>query len=343
MVEKSESTAPSLSKQRERFLIELQHLEQTYKSGMFAEPEYLIAKKAVEKKLHVLEQKIKQSEAKEKAVEEILGSSSILKNQAKHHQKYFMKLEKPKEELQEQSKEQSKEEPLPKKIFKQHLKKFHPSPQKQKHSISTPSVSSPLPSSYQNVDEFVEKEDTNWRFALTILTLFLLILLYVKFTSFGATSDVLPVDVYLDGTSSYSKDMYFVLSQLGAEYGESLLVSYAIIGTQKQSVLLGTALACAAQQDRDREYLAYIFQEVVVLETTDDAIAVATTLGFDTIAFSTCVSDPTIKENYLLLQQEIASYITHTPTLLINNKKVVGAVGYDVIKSVIDAEMTSLG
>ncbi len=437
----------SLKKQRERLSLELQHLEQTYKSGLLRLQEYTLAKKAMDKKISLLDQKQKQFEAKEKAVEEILGASSMLSSQAskdailqeKQHHKYFMKIEKPlvsqktetpskyvpfkdlskpilkkefpekitvvekrtdaeskllrkkeiadsitqdikqkgfqEKKIQERKftekyfKQKEVKQKEQKKVeFKQELKEKHKEQNKSSetkkekessiplsehlpvsHQLPAASLSSPvldpaLSSSYQDIDELVEREDSNWRFALAILTLFLLILLYVKFTSFGGTTDVLTVDAYLDITSAYSKDMHGVLAQLVSEYGQSLWVTNHIIGSNPESILAGTAVACAGNQDHGTEYLDYLFSQNTVFATDADAIALATTLGLDSSVFSSCLADPAIKEQYLASQDEIAALdITYTPTLIINNKKIVGAVGYDVVKAAIDAEMTALG
>ncbi len=415
----------SLEQQRQRFLLELQHLEQTYKSGLLRLQEYTLAKKAVDKKISLLEQKQKQFEAKEKAVEEILGASSMLSSQGsndlviseRQHHKYFMKIEKPKiplsqkqdvsskyvpfkdlskpalikdssskvpekindkinekinekivekkaeigkknkdqdNEVKEKYKEktqssQSKKEHLPLEMS-EHLHIPHQLPAtSHSSSASAPSPlnssASSLDSSYKDIDELAQQEDSNWRFALAILTLFLLILLYVKFTSFGASFDVLTVDAYFDITSAYSKDMHAVLTHLMSDYGQSLFVSNHIVGSTSESILAGTAALCAQQQNHGSEYLEYLFsQHTLSFATNADALFVSSTLGLNSTTFSSCLTDPTIKQQYLASQDEINSLaINYTPTVIINNKKIVGAVGYDTLKAVIDREMTALG
>ncbi|MBI5073109.1 thioredoxin domain-containing protein [Candidatus Woesearchaeota archaeon] len=397
----TDSPKDTLKKQRERLLLEMRHLEQTYKSGLLRLQEYTLAKKAVDKKISLLEQKQKQFEAKEKAVEEILGASSILSSQnskeisshEKQHHKYFEKIEKPKTVVSQNGETSSKpfkdlSKPLSTKDASEKIKEkivekktdAEKKPQKKKeirdkearahkeqssikkeqipasehlqipHQLPADSLpSSVLDSSIssppcKNIDELVEQEDSNWRFALAILTLFLLILLYVKFTSFGGSSDVLTVDAYLDINSQYSKDMHGVLAQLMSDYGQSLWVSNHIVGSTPESILAGTAAACADQQEHGSEYLDYLFSQDAAFATDADAIAVASTLGLDAASFSACLADPAVKKQYISSQEEIASLdISYTPTLIINNKKVVGAVGYDAVKIVIDKEMTSLG
>ena len=385
----TDSSKNSLEKQRQRLVLELQHLEQTYKSGLLLPQEYALAKKAMDKKISLHDQKQKQTEAKEKAVEEILGKSSMLtssrkqtsdlfssplhtpsslpssalkkdskQHDSKQHQKYFIKLEKPKavapiadaknavpvskkeasEKVSLSPQKISKEKPADKKLNNKKEKMHHDSLPAQHfqdhlqipHQMPAPSLSSSS-SSYKDIDELVEQEDSNWRFALAILTLFLLLLLYVKFTSFGGSSDVITLDAYLDISSLYSKDMHGILTELTSDYGQSLWVSYHIVGSTSESILAGTGVACAARQGHGSEYLDYLFSQPVSFATNADAIAVATSLGLDAAMFSTCLSDPSIKEQYLSSQEDFAALdISYTPTLVINNKKIVGAVGYEI-------------
>lgn len=446
----TDSSKDTLKRQRERLLLEMQHLEQTYKSGLLRLQEYTLAKKAVEKKISLLEQKQRQFEAKEKAVEEILGASSMLSSQSskdmisqeKQHHKYFMKIEKPKTDLSQNEETFSKpahfkdlSKPVPKKEsfekakgkavekviekkadiqkkvlrkkeiadsiaqdmkqkgfqerkiqqktfverkiiekelkqkemkhkeridshetkkekeqipLAEHLHVPHQLPAASPSSLSSSALdsasSSVLSPPYKDIDELVEKEDSNWRFALAILTLFLLILLYVKFTSFGGSSDILTVDAYLDINSPYSKDMHGVLTELMSEYGQSLWISNHIVGSTPESILAGTAVACANQQNHGSEYLDYLFSQSTVFATDADALSVASTLGLNSDSFSSCLSDPVMKEEYFASQEEIASLdISYTPTLVINNKRIIGAVGYEAVKTAIDQEMTSLG
>lgn len=378
----------SLKKQRQHLSLELQHLEQTYKSGLLRLQEYTLAKKAMDKKISQIDQKQKQFEAKEKAVEEILGASSMLAAQnfgdvsskissepslEKHHHKYFMKIEKPKPISSQKTEASSKQVPfkdVSKKEVLKTIKKETLDEQKDKKelarsvhlpasskissaspsskissaSVSPPALDSSLCSPYRDIDELAVQEDSNWRFALAILTLFLLILLYVKFTSFGGSTDVLTIDAYLDVTSPYSKDMHAVLIKLMSDYGQSLWVSSHIIGSSTQNILAGTSVICAERQDHGTEYFDYIFSLDTAFTTDQDAIAAASTLGLDSATFSFCLADVAIREQYLASQQEIAALnISYTPTLIINEKRIVGAVGYDVLKAAIDAEMTSLG
>ena len=128
---------PVLKQEKDRLAREFVHLEKTQKTGMLSSQEYSTAKKSLEKKQRFIEQKEKQETAKEKAVEEILGSASILPvssksssplpphdqvSDKKRHQKYFMKLDTPKQQpspvlektkgnLKEDIKENLKENP----------------------------------------------------------------------------------------------------------------------------------------------------------------------------------------------------------------------------------------
>jgi len=295
-----------------RIQTELEHLQKAYKSGIMPKSEYLSAKNSLDKKIKDMDKKLKQTEAKQRAVEEILGADSILTVPSKKkHQKYFMKIDKT--ELTEQHSKLEKKSPA-----QEHVEK----------SIEPKTIVT-----VQDVPPFHEieevNEDTNWRFALVILTIFLIILLYIKFTSYGNAPDVLVVDAYLDYSSQYSKEMHSTLVELSSDYGSSLLINYHLMGATEQSQLAGRAVFCAGQQDRGQEYLDYLFTQ-----ENADMVAVALSLGLDEEAFDLCMN--------ALFEPETAD-ITYTPTLLINNKKIVGAVGYDAVKTVIDTEMTALG
>ena len=201
---------------------------------------------------------------------------------------------------------------------------------------------SPQPE-YQAIDELVEEDDTNWRFALAVLTIFLLILLYIKFTSYGAPGDVMTVDAYLDYASPYSRDMHAVLVALQSEYGEKLWVEYHLVGTTDFHTLAASAVSCADAQQRKQEYLAYLFSTDETLVTAQEFTASAETLGLVSIDFAACLSAAD-SSAYLQQQQDYENAeILYTPTLIVNNKKIVGAVGYDAVKSVLDEQLLQLG
>ncbi len=295
--------------EKERLLQELARLEQTYKSGILSKSEYTSVKSLLEKKLRVVEQREKQTIAKEKAVVEILGTSILPSHNQQQPSKKFEKPQKkhlPKKELKE--------------IIEQH------------------------PDDYHSIDELLQKEEsTNWRFAFAVLTIFLLILLYIKFTSFLDTPDLVTVDAYLDYNSLYSHDMHNVLQSLLLEYGNTVLVEYYLIGSADSHLLSGVAVSCANLQDRKQEYFDYLFSQNSVLATAEEFVAVAEILGLAKEDFAGCLSSADM-HTYLQQQREFQELgILYTPTLVINNKKIVGAVGYDAVKKVIDEEMLQLG
>ncbi|MEK6867563.1 MAG: thioredoxin domain-containing protein, partial [Nanoarchaeota archaeon] len=207
---------------------------------------------------------------------------------------------------------------------------------------SSPFSASPQPE-YQAIDELVEDDDTNWRFALAVLTIFLLILLYVKFTSYGASGDVMTLDAYLDYASPYSRDMHAVLVMLQSEYGEKLWVEYHLVGTTDFHTLAASAVSCADAQQRKQEYLAYLFSVDGSLVTAQEFTAAAETLGLVSADFALCLS---ASDSSAYLQQQLEYEeveILYTPTLVVNNKKIVGAVGFDAVKSVLDEQLLQLG
>lgn len=384
-----------LKQEKERLALEFVHLEKTHKTGMLSSQEYSTAKKSLEKKQRSIEQKEKQEVAKEKAVEEILGSASILSTSNHRHEKYFMKLDsKPHPTSQPPvSSSLLKETPKTKEIPKlasKDSKKFSdkisdkvsdkkgvkkvekkiekeddpqqprveiiniaPSEQPKHAALSPESRSSsvqpsPYPEEYKDIDELVRDDDGHWRFALALLTIFLLILLYVKFTSYGSADDVITVDAYLDPTSSYSKDMYLALQSLIGESGDVLWVDYHLIGATEQAVLVSHAVFCAEKQSRGAEYLSYYFGQEVLVSDVSAAVSTlqsyAAALTLDTAVFDSCLSDSSYSALYADLQHEAeALEVTYTPTLLLNNKKIVGAVGADAVKVVLNQELVKMG
>ncbi len=396
---------PVLKQEKDRLAREFVHLEKTRKTGLSSQ-EYAAAKKSLEKKQRFIEQKEKQENAKEKAVEEILGSASILSvskkavakkldaasgvsspdnsSEKKRHEKYFLKLDTPKdqspqilettkENLKEHSKKVSADKHTDKKVLKKIEKKKEPDTAKvqiisvdtglqEKHPLVeqevhqhvyrdpsvprsfTSSAPSPHPEEYKDIDELVDDDENHWRFALALLTIFLLILLFVKFTSYGGAQDVITVDAYLDPTSSYSRDMYLALQSLIAEYGDVLWVDYHLIGVTDHALLISHAMFCAEKEGHGTEYLSYYFGQDVLVSDLSVVLSYATALGLDSAAFETCLSDTSYAALYAG-QQEVAKEmdITYTPTLLVNNKKIVGAVGADAVKAVLDQELTKMG
>ena len=72
-----------VSAEKKRLLQEITHLEKAQKSGIVSKAEVASAKVGIDKKIRVLEHKEKQVIAKNKAVEEILGSASMLSHSKK--------------------------------------------------------------------------------------------------------------------------------------------------------------------------------------------------------------------------------------------------------------------
>ena len=239
--------------EKDRLLKELEHLEKAQKSGILPLQEYASAKKTLEKKLLHLEQKRKQAAAKEKAVKDILGDSSLLGSSQKSTSLFSKKEKKTEKEKKSVVSQDSSNSA--------HHEKIYDIPQKVVLADKSEKFEN------KDVDAFVEQENTNWQFALAILTLFLLILLYVKFTSFGTVHDVLIVDAYLDTTSQYSKEMHAVLTTLSEEYQGTVWVEYHLVGISNQSILVGTAVLCANQQERGREYTDFLFLQEISMES----------------------------------------------------------------------------
>jgi hypothetical protein len=304
--------------EKKRIQTEIEHLGKAYKSGIMPKSEYISAKNSLDKKIKDMDRKLRQAEAKEKAVEEILGAESILTVPKKKHQKDFIKIDKTDHAEQHSENKPVIEEHVEKSVItEKHEKIIEP------QTIVTVQNDPP----FHEIEDV--SEDTNWRFALAILTIFLVILLYIKFTSYGNAPDVLAIDAYLDYSSQYSKEMHGVLVQLTSEYGSGLLVQYHLIGVSEQSQQAAHAVFCAAQQDREQEYFDYLFTQ-----ENADMFSVASSLGLETDTFDLCMN--------AIFEPETTD-IQYTPTLSINNKKIVGAVGYDAVKAVIDQEMTALG
>lgn len=325
--------------EKKRLLKELEYLKKTFKAGILPMDEYNNAKKAIETKIRTVEQRVKQDEAKEKAVENIIGRSLVPKHvefarktgqeyqTKRHHEKYFVKIHNHKEQKEKKVKSTAEK------------------PYSDKIEPKIESAEQPSTAKYKDIDELVETDNTNWRFALAILTIFLLILLYVKFTSIGTMSDVVTMDIYLDYNSKYSHEMYTTLQSIKEEYGEIVLIEYHLVGDNPQSMLASEAIACAEEQERGQEYRDYLFSlDTTVWATISDLVSYAEMFGYDTSLFKLCLEGGT-KSQYYMTEQESAKKqgVEYTPTIFINNKKIVGAVDYETIKAVLESEMTSLG
>ena len=314
--------------ERKRLVQELKQLETTHKSGILSAQEFTAAKRSLEKKIQAIEQKIKQQEAKKKAVEEILGAQSVLQPSAakKKHVKYFTPVEAVLRKEKAVSKKEKKEETV---LEKQNVE-VEIIPQ------------DPVASEYKEIETLVEQNDTNWRFALALLTVFLLILLYVKFVSFGGATDIVSLDVYLDYASPYSHEMYATITDVLTERSETIYVTYHLLGVSEQSALAGYGVLCAASQERQEEFVSYLFtQDTVVLDNTI-LTDLARMLDLDTEQFASCLTAETTEALYAQ-EQAAAEDISYTPTIIINDKKIVGAVSAATLSEILDTEITKLG
>jgi hypothetical protein len=361
---------------------ELEHLEKAKKSGLVSHKEYGEAKRVLQKNRKARDKKKKDAVAKDKAVEAIVGQP--LSPRKKGSGKYFMKVPKPKVSKPSPKKEDVKK-PVKKvkkgskkkvaSVKKKDVSKkaVVKKPVNKVETIAAPEVlsgsviesvakpsyvdtvqsvdSSDLVQAsdnslrYKDLDPIAEDQETNWRLGLAVLTIFLLILLYVKFTSFGAVGNAVVVDAYLDYSSSYSHETYNVLQEITVAYGENVFIDYHFIGSTGQSVLASAAVSCASDLDKEYAYQSYLFDiDSASWSTSSDLVAFAEELDLDVGLFELCLTSD-MKDAYV--DREIAAAeelgIDYTPTLLVNNKKIVGDVGYDAIVSVIDAELNILG
>ncbi len=334
--------------QKERFLQELDHVQKTHKSGLVSMQEYKQAKQVLDKKLAHLEEQAKQTAAKEKVMNDLLGQP--LTPLKKGPEKYFLKIDKVKETsapslttshgktTKDASKKTPKTEAGKSRTEKNVL-----------DSYQDPSSSSPTapqdPHTYKDLEDIVDPQEPHWRVGFVMLTIFLLILLYVKFTSFGALDTAVSLDAYLDYNSSYSQETYTVLQELLATYGDRLWINYHLVGPGEQNALASAAIACAEDQEQGAPYLQLLFsKDPASWAAADDLLFFARDLGLDSSLFQLCMeSDVKI----MLYQREVdaalAADITYTPTLVIHSKKIVGDVGAEAIQQVIDNELTALG
>jgi predicted DsbA family dithiol-disulfide isomerase len=216
-------------------------------------------------------------------------------------------------------------------------------------SHQDPSSSSPAapqdPHTYKDIEDIVDEQEPHWRVGFVMLTIFLLILLYVKFTSFGALDTAVSLDAYLDYSSSYSQETYTVLQELLATYGDRLWISYHLVGSGEQNALASAAIACAEDQKQGTPYLQLLFsKDPTTWTSADDLLLFARDLGLDSSLFRLCMEGDV---KIMLYQREVdaalAADISYTPTLVIHSKKIVGDVGAEAIQLVIDNELTALG
>ncbi len=350
--------------QKERFLQELSHLEKAHKSGLVSLQEYKVVKQALEKKLTVFENHVKQDAAKERAVHKLVGKP--LTPIKKGSEKYFMKLDKAKEvSFHSPALPAKTTKNLSKKVHKKEIPSLETSsllssqespeklmPVKQDipialHSDSSSNSSPPTQDShtYKNIEELLDDQESHWRLGFVMLTLFLLILLYVKFTSFGVVSSAVSIDAYLEYSSSYSHETYDILQELVATYGNQLRMNYHLVGTGEQNALASAAIACAEDQRQGGAYLQALFsKDPASWKTMDDLLLFTQELGLEGSLFQLCMEGDVKTMLYSgEVDAALAADITYTPTLVINSKKIVGAVGIEAIQQVIDSELTTVG
>lgn len=352
--------------QKERFLQELSHLEKAQKSGIVSLQEYKQVKLVLEKKITAFEKQTKQDAVKEKIIEDLVGKP--LTPSKKGSEKYFVRLDKEKEVPLLSSQKQAKatkeaSKKLPKKETEKSSAEKHTIAITQQETASLDTSGTILPSSsaerspspmipsesesppFKHIDDLVNDQEPHWRLGFVMLTLFLLILLYVKFTSFGSVDPVVSVDVYLDYSSSYSHETYTLMQELLATYDDRLWLNYHLVGPGEQNALASAAIACAEDQGQEATYLQVLFtKDPASWKTVDDLLLFSQDLGLDTSLFRLCMEGDVKMMLYTReVNAALAEDITYTPTLVINSKKIVGAVGAEAVQQVIDTELQSLG
>ena len=119
-------------------------------------------------------------------------------------------------------------------------------------------------------------------------------------------------------------------------------MTYQLLGAREQSKLAGYGILCAANQEREEEFVSYLFtQDTIVLDNTI-LTDIARTLDLDTDQFASCLTAETTGILYAQ-EQTVTEDIPYTPTIIINDKKIVGAVSGAMLTEVLDAEITKLG
>ncbi len=118
---------------------------------------------------------------------------------------------------------------------------------------------------------------------------------------------------------------------------------YAFLGPA--STLAANATECANEQGKFWDMYNYLYENQppesdTSMFTVEKMSEVATTMGMDSGAFTTCLEDTKDKQNVLDdFSEGQKAGVSATPTVFVNGQRVEGAQPYSVFKTLIDAEL----
>lgn len=195
-----------------------------------------------------------------------------------------------------------------------------------------------------------DSESIRWKIALTVLGIFLVVLLYLKFSSSLGMGDSLLVEVYHDYTCVPCAHVYEEVSSLQSVYGKRLGILYKHLPLTEQGLLAAQAAECAGDQSKFLPYHERLYEHTLEegsVFTLPLLTSYAGALGLDSELFEKCLKSEIKKP---LIERErrkaLDAGIDAVPTVVLGGqKKLVGVFSKDVytreINLLLDREANS--
>lgn len=164
----------------------------------------------------------------------------------------------------------------------------------------------------------------------------------------GSSGAPVTVDLWADfqcpycGQFTFSEEPQLVTSFIATGKAKLVFHDYAFLGPE--SITAAVAATCAEQQGKFWPYHDYLYVnqagENEGAFSQARLLQIATAVGLDQAAFSTCASDPAVLAQVQAEQQQgAAAGVVGTPTIFVNGTKLIG---YD-LASVTSAIQAALG
>ncbi|MBN1585591.1 thioredoxin domain-containing protein [Candidatus Uhrbacteria bacterium] len=133
------------------------------------------------------------------------------------------------------------------------------------------------------------------------------------------------------------------LTRLAGEYPNDVRLVWKDFPNEKShpgSVEAAMAARCAADQGAFWEYHRAIFSDQTGLNT-DGYVQIADSLGLDTEKFRNCqenrLSEPLVRRD---LEEALRLRLDATPYIFVNDRRLSGALSYEILKSIVDGEIS---
>ena len=190
---------------------------------------------------------------------------------------------------------------------------------------------SPLPQ--HNLDKLYESDPASrWKIALVVLGIFLVVLLYMKFSASGLADDGDIVFVlYGDYSCEYCAEVYTKVGQLKEVYGDRFIFLYKHVPLSDPGLQAASAVECAADQGQFLPYHDLLYASHDRSMSRAAFILYASELSLDVSLFEKCL-DSGVKTSLVEKEKRKALDfgIDAVPTVVLQNtKKLVGDFSVD--------------